>query len=266
VDDFALAMENEETAQYFFDVLDDKLTMPMKRLGLITLFNGVDVLQTNYYVKNSCQTYLEKISKHHLENRMPDFKMITHRPLPMPATESFIKAFDAAVGDPDETVQKDLKKEFMFGYQTGIGEIIYAIVTARPDVSTAVVRCAQNSACPAKQHYHAARHILKYLYLTRTDDIYYWRARPLDKLPEHSVPAHSASHHRVIPSHVKRPASRSWRSRTSHISRFELGSMPENSTIDYGNQHQDCWWSICIQDNSCQLIHGDRVYGRTRCG
>jgi hypothetical protein len=60
VDDFALATENEETAQYFFDVLDDKLTMPMKRLGLITLFNGVDVLQTNYYVKNSCQTYLEK--------------------------------------------------------------------------------------------------------------------------------------------------------------------------------------------------------------
>jgi hypothetical protein len=99
-----------------------------------------------------------------------------------------------------------LEREYKFGYRSGIGEIIYAMVTARPDVSTAVVRCAQNSACPAKEHYRAVRHILKYLYLTRSDGIYYWRARPLDKLPEHPVPSHSASHHGVIPSHAKRPA------------------------------------------------------------
>jgi hypothetical protein len=46
VDDFAIATANEETAHYFFDLLDDELTMPMKRLGLITLFNGVDILQS----------------------------------------------------------------------------------------------------------------------------------------------------------------------------------------------------------------------------
>jgi hypothetical protein len=46
VDDFAIATANEETAHYFFDLLDDELTMSMKRLGLITLFNGVDILQS----------------------------------------------------------------------------------------------------------------------------------------------------------------------------------------------------------------------------
>jgi hypothetical protein len=86
VDDFAIATENEETAKQFFDILDDKLTMPMKRLGLITLFNGVDVIQSKHFVKISCQTYIEKISKRHLQNWMNDMKMYTYRPLPMPAT------------------------------------------------------------------------------------------------------------------------------------------------------------------------------------
>ncbi|KAL7509705.1 hypothetical protein ACHAXN_011946 [Cyclotella atomus] len=206
VDDFALATENEDTAQHFFDILDDELTMPMKRLGLITLFNGVDVVQSKYFVKISCKTYLEKISVRHLQNWMQDAKLTAYKPLPMPATESFMKSFNIAVGDPDKKIQEALEKEYKFAYRSGIGEIIYAMVTARPDVSTAVVRCAQHSACPADTHYKAVRHILKYLYQTRDDGIYYWRARPLDKLPEHPMPTHSAATHGVIPSHVKRQA------------------------------------------------------------
>ena len=45
------------------------------------------------------------------------------------------------------------------------------MVTCRPDVSTSVVRCAQHSACPAHQHYKTVRHIVKYLYMTKNDDI-----------------------------------------------------------------------------------------------
>jgi hypothetical protein len=206
VDDFALATEHEETAHHFFDILDDELTMPMKRLGLITLFNGVDITQSRYYVKISCETYLDKVSKRHLDLWMKDLKMTTIRPLPMPATESFMKAFDAALGDPTESVQKDLEKEYQFAYRSGIGEIIYAMVTCRPDVSTAVVRCAQHSACPAKQHYHAVRHILKYLYLTKNDGIYYWRSRPLMALPEHPLPQHNAAFHGPMPPSAKRRA------------------------------------------------------------
>jgi hypothetical protein len=104
-----------------------------------------------------------------------DMKMYTYRPLPMPATKSFTKIFDAVVGDHDKAAQTALEKEYQFAYRSSIGKIIYAMVMARPDVSTAVVRCAQHSACPAKAHFNAVRHILKYLYLTRDDGIYYWR-------------------------------------------------------------------------------------------
>ena len=206
VDDFALATQNPETAHEFFDLIDDKLKMPMKRFGLVTLFNGVDILQSRYYVKMSVQTYLEKISDKHLEAWMnDDLKDMVNRPLPMPATESFKKSFETAVGDPDEKVQHKLEKEYKFKYRSGIGEVIYAMVTCRPDVSTAVHKCAQHSACPAKPHYNAVKHILKYLYTTRDDGIYFWRVKPLMDLPEHPLPKHCASQHGQIACNARRP-------------------------------------------------------------
>lgn len=200
VDDFALATASEETAHHFLHLLDNKLTMPMKRLGLISLFNGIDILQSKYFIKISCQTYIEKMAKRHLDFWMRDLKMTTFKPM-----KSFMKSFDTAVRDPDKKVQANLEKEYKFGNCSGIGEIIYAMVTARPDVSPYVVRCSQYSACPAAPHYNAVQHIIKYLYLTRSDGIYYWRAKPLECLPEHELPLHNASTHGVITSSAKRP-------------------------------------------------------------
>jgi hypothetical protein len=71
---------------------------------------------------------------------MENLKLSAYMPTPMPTTDSFMKSFDTTVGDPDEKVQKALEKEYKFGYRSGIGEIIYAMVTARPDVSPHVVR------------------------------------------------------------------------------------------------------------------------------
>jgi hypothetical protein len=39
---------------------------------------------------------------------MSEAKLPAYTPLPMPATESFIKSFDTAFGDPDKKVQDDL--------------------------------------------------------------------------------------------------------------------------------------------------------------
>jgi hypothetical protein len=90
--------------------------MPMKQLGLISLFNGIDILQSKYFIKISCQTYTEKMVKRHLDSWMNDLKMITYKPTPMPTTESFMKSFHMVVGDPDKTVQAHLEKEYKFGY------------------------------------------------------------------------------------------------------------------------------------------------------
>ena len=83
-----------------------------------------------------------------------------------------------ADGSTDEKGQEDLAKRMGIGCYNGIGELIYAMVKCRPDLSYLVVRCLQYSSKPHEIHYHAVRHMLKYLYQTRTDGIYYWRTTP----------------------------------------------------------------------------------------
>ena len=56
VDDFEIVNSSEHIASILFDTIDDLLTFPLKRIGLVTMFNGIDVLQTQDYVKISVQT------------------------------------------------------------------------------------------------------------------------------------------------------------------------------------------------------------------
>ena len=42
-DDFAVATSSDPLASRVFDLIDEHLTIPLKRLGLITLFNGLDI-------------------------------------------------------------------------------------------------------------------------------------------------------------------------------------------------------------------------------
>jgi hypothetical protein len=51
VDDFAIAAPDQQMANILLDMLDNKLTMPIKCQGLLDMFNGVDVIQTRNYVK-----------------------------------------------------------------------------------------------------------------------------------------------------------------------------------------------------------------------
>ena len=60
VDDFAVAAPSERIANILFDMIDDAITFPMKRMGLITLFNGLDITQTREYIKVSAETYINK--------------------------------------------------------------------------------------------------------------------------------------------------------------------------------------------------------------
>jgi hypothetical protein len=85
-----------------------------------------------------------------------------------------------------------------FGYRSGIGEFIYALVTCHPDISYAVVHCAQNSVYPAKIHYHTIKHILKYLCLTKDDGLHYWRTSPNDCLPATDPPSINSTGHDLL--------------------------------------------------------------------
>ena len=67
VDDFAVACNYEATATIVCDKIDEALTFPIKRQGLLAVFNGMDILQTEDYIKISCKTYIKKICQKHLD-------------------------------------------------------------------------------------------------------------------------------------------------------------------------------------------------------
>lgn len=46
VDDFATASSNEQIGTIIFDAIDKQLQIPIKRQGLLTLYNGIDVHQS----------------------------------------------------------------------------------------------------------------------------------------------------------------------------------------------------------------------------
>jgi hypothetical protein len=94
---------------------------------------------------------------------------------------------DSPALSPEE--RKLVEKEFGFGYRNAVGEIIYAMVTCRPDISFSVIKLSQYSAKPARIHYKALQHLYRYLKATKSDGIYYWRPRPRSDLSLGEVPA-----------------------------------------------------------------------------
>jgi hypothetical protein len=62
-------------------------------MGLLDLYNGLDVIQTRDYIKINCCTYIERICEKHLANWMHNYNVPTGRPIPLPGRESFMKTF-----------------------------------------------------------------------------------------------------------------------------------------------------------------------------
>ncbi len=104
------------------------------------------------------------------------------KPTPLPLTESFVKLFLSAEGNTSALAQEALGQSMGIQYRNGMGELIYALVTCHPDISHAVVKCAQVTTAPHEIHYHALKHIIKYLYTTKDDGIYFWRQTPNNAL------------------------------------------------------------------------------------
>jgi hypothetical protein len=60
----------------------------------------------------------------------------------------------------------------------------------------------QSSVCPAEIHYHAIKHILKYLYLTWHDCLHYWHPQPNESLLHADLPKiYSEAHDLLLDSH-----------------------------------------------------------------
>ncbi len=66
VEDFAIATADKKTANILLDLLDDKLSIPLKQQGLLDMFNGINVTQMRDYIKIDCHTYVDKFCEKYL--------------------------------------------------------------------------------------------------------------------------------------------------------------------------------------------------------
>lgn len=184
VDDFAVAAPTSKLADHLFDLIDDHLSIPLKRQGLVSLYNGLDVLQTRQYIKISCQTFIERACDIHLtQGWMKDYH-ISDRPLPLPSSHQFLRDFLGSCGSSDPEEYRKLEKSAGLSYRQGVGQLSYAMTCCRPDLSYTTVKLAQVSAAPAKCHFDGLRHALKYLYQTRSDGLYFWRSSPRNEIED----------------------------------------------------------------------------------
>jgi hypothetical protein len=208
VDNFAIGAPNSCTADILLDMLDDKLTMPIKRQGLLDMFNGVDVVQTHHYIKIDCHTYIKKFCSKYLDTWLQKMHISSDPPTPFPTDKDWIKGFNSTTGSHDPKTIATLESTMQIKYRGGVGELIWAMTTCRPDLSYASVKLSQSNSTPAEIHFYGLKHSIRYLYTTRHDGIYFWRTAPCLELPEgplplvhsnlndlllHSRPAHEAS-------------------------------------------------------------------------
>ena len=83
---------------------------------------------------------------------------------------------------------RDLQVEMGLNYRQAIGELIFLMITCRPDISFPLIKLSQYSVNPAKDHYEAVKQIFRYTKATRTDGIYFWRQYPRQDLPHIPLP------------------------------------------------------------------------------
>ena len=181
VDDFAIACSCENIAKEIIETINKHMSVKIKYLGLLTRYNGVDVTQTRDYIKIYNRTYIQKIlagHQHWLEPR----KCHTH-PLPMRSENSFIKTIENAQTPITHRERMRLQREMKLNYRQAIGELIYAMVTCRPDISYPLIKLSQYSVNPAREHYLAVKEIYYYLQCTIDEGIYYWRSTQNQDLP-----------------------------------------------------------------------------------
>ena len=181
VDDFAIACTNQCTADRLWDEIDSKLNADLKREGLLERHNGVDIEQTSHYIRINCKTYLSKILQH--KSTLLPTHTRRRKPIPMKSDNEYIRELETASGPTDHESQEKLEQKMGFKYRAATGELIFAMVTCRPDISHSIIKLTQYNNNPAEIHYKAVLEIYAYLRDTKTKGLTYWKTNPDKSLP-----------------------------------------------------------------------------------
>ena len=159
----------------------------MKELDLINRFSGMDINQTRDYVKVGNKTYTKRVMERH-SHWMKDFPP-SNDPVPMnpnPDSQHKLENEDN-MSTTAEDIQQ-LEREFQFKYRSATGELIFAMVTSRPDISFPCVKLCQYNSKPGRVHFEAVRDLMLFWRDTADEGIYFWRQSPNLSLPQGTMP------------------------------------------------------------------------------
>jgi hypothetical protein len=146
VDDLLIMGQREEDIDEVKDLLKNRYQM--KDLGVARRFLGMDI---DYAEDGSIKLHLERYLSALLERH----GMSECNPVSTPMDPS-VRLVPAADGDRDGLA--DVKE-----YQQIVGELQFASLVARPDISCAVGTLAQFNVNPTSTHLGAAKRVLRYL-------------------------------------------------------------------------------------------------------
>ena len=120
---------------------------------VLSYFNGINLIQTRLCITVHCRIYIDRIlERHGWQNILNN---INKGAVPMTSDSKIISELKQTTGLDNPIDKRKLEKEMGFLFQTAIGELIYAIVTCRPDLSFVVTNLSQYSNRPARCHYVA---------------------------------------------------------------------------------------------------------------
>ena len=109
VDDFTVAAPSNIIANKLFTILQSHLKQPLKLLGILTMFNGLNVTQSNKFICLSCSTYIQKILEGYNWQRLTRQSPIS---TPMNHDKVYMSQFEQASGPTDIIPRLILEKRW----------------------------------------------------------------------------------------------------------------------------------------------------------
>jgi hypothetical protein len=124
VDDFAIAAPNAKTSDMLMDLIDEKISIPIKQKGYLDMYNGINIYQTCHYIKLSVKKFIEKVFECHIATWMKISYPTPNHSTPLPPQPKWIKKLNAATGDPDKKVQAALAMRMQLPYRSSVGKLM----------------------------------------------------------------------------------------------------------------------------------------------
>jgi len=188
VDDFAVGCRRADVAKRLIAHINEHATTESQGMGTITSrgvfnhYNGVDIHQTRDYVKLSCETYIDRVLQTHGWDKPGSRESDRHDTIPL--SPDLDKHLETLSGPEEGTAEHvALEKQCGFSFRQVLGEIVYAYVVCRVDVSFAVASLSRFSSAPHVDHYMALKNVIRHLRRTKDWGLVFWREKPLESLP-----------------------------------------------------------------------------------